>query len=352
MLWNAEKPYLYRLTLAYGGEKLRFEHVGLNRTHTISKDNEFLVNGVAVKLKGVNHHDTHMKNGWCMTEADLRRDLKLMKKLNINTVRTSHYPPSPVMLELCDRLGFYVILETDLETHGILRRYANVGYSYDVESGEWLTTMPEWKAAYAERMERAFERDKNHACIIMWSTGNESGHGENHQAMIRWMRSRRPSALIHCEGIASRMGFEGADVCSSMYTPAYEISRLAATGEKNTAAFPLRILPRNGQRSRRCLGIRRDNVCAQEFHRRLYLRGNGLTIRCSKTECSATAVILRASLRMTATSAATVLYLPTVLSKPAVLKQRLRMPLSVFVPRTASFTSQTGTILLLLKDTE
>lgn len=234
MLWNAEKPYLYRLTLAYGGEKLRFD-VGF-RTYTISKDNEFLVNGVAVKLKGVNHHDTHMKNGWCMTEADLRRDLKLMKKLNINTVRTSHYPPSPVMLELCDRLGFYVILETDLETHGILRRYANVGYSYDVESGEWLTTMPEWKAAYVERMERAFERDKNHACIIMWSTGNESGHGENHQAMIRWMRSRRPSALIHCED-ASRMGFEGADVCSSMYTPAYEMSRLAATGEKKQPLF-------------------------------------------------------------------------------------------------------------------
>lgn len=234
VLWNAEQPYLYKLTLTYNGEKLSFD-VGF-RTYSISADNEFLVNGVAVKLKGVNHHDTHIKNGWCMTEAELLRDLKLMKKLNINTVRTSHYPPSPVMLELCDRLGFYVILETDLETHGVLRRYANVNYSYDVESGEWPTTMPEWKAAYVERMERAFERDKNHACIIMWSTGNESGHGENHQAMIRWMRNRRPSALIHCED-ASRMGFDGADVCSGMYIPAYIMNQLAGSDEKKQPLF-------------------------------------------------------------------------------------------------------------------
>lgn len=234
MLWNAEQPNLYSLELGYNGEKIAFD-VGF-RTVEISSAHELLVNGTPVKLKGVNHHDTHRENGWCMTKDDLKRDLKLMKKLNINTIRTSHYPPSPVMLELCDRMGFYVILETDLETHGVLRRYANVSYSYDVESGEWPTTMPEWKAAFVERMERAFERDKNHASVIMWSTGNESGHGENHQAMIRWLRARRPSALVHCED-ASRLGFEGADVYSSMYTAPYEVKRLAESDEKKQPLF-------------------------------------------------------------------------------------------------------------------
>lgn len=234
LLWNAEEPNLYQLKLEYNGEKLFFD-VGF-RTIEISPERELLVNGRPVKLKGVNHHDTHRENGWCMTEKDLITDLKLMKELNINTIRTSHYPPSPVFLNLCDRMGFYVILETDLETHGVLRRYANVNYSYDVESGEWPTTMPEWKEAYVERMERAFERDKNHASVIMWSTGNESGHGENHQAMIRWLRARRPSALVHCED-ASRLGYDGADVCSSMYTSPYAMKRLAESDEKKQPLF-------------------------------------------------------------------------------------------------------------------
>jgi len=234
LMWNAETPNLYKLTVSYNGEEIGFD-VGF-RTYSVSKDNEFLVNGVPVKLKGVNHHDTTKKNGWCMTEDELARDLKLMKELNVNTIRTSHYPPSPVMLELCDRMGFYVILETDLETHGVLRRYANVQYSYDVESGEWLTTMPEWKEAFVERMVRAFERDKNHASIIMWSTGNESGHGENHQAMIRWLKDRRPDAIIHCED-ASRLGFDGPDVWSAMYVAPYKLNEFAASNEKKQPLF-------------------------------------------------------------------------------------------------------------------
>jgi beta-galactosidase len=122
-----------------------------------------------------------------------------MKKLNINCVRTSHYPPTPAFLEMCDELGFYVILETDIETHGILRRYANVAYRFDVESEDWPGTDHRWQKEHLERMERAVNRDKNHCSIIMWSTGNESGHGFHHKKMIEWLRSKDQSRLIHCE---------------------------------------------------------------------------------------------------------------------------------------------------------
>ena len=154
------------------------------RTITVSDKKQILVNGSPVKLKGVNHHDSTPDKGWCMSDEDIIRDLALMKKLNMNTVRTSHYPPSPRFLDYCDKMGFYVILETDLETHGFVRRHADVGYGYDTESNEWVCTMPEWEDAFIERIVRAVERDKNHASIIMWSTGNESGHGSNHISMI------------------------------------------------------------------------------------------------------------------------------------------------------------------------
>lgn len=135
-LWNAEQPNLYRLEFVYQGEKIT-QHFGF-RTIEISSKGELLINGTSVKLKGVNHHDSHPTNGWCMTEDELLQDLLLMKKLNINTVRTSHYSPHPRFLEMCDKLGFYVILETDLESHGFIRRFANVPYRYDVESADWL----------------------------------------------------------------------------------------------------------------------------------------------------------------------------------------------------------------------
>ncbi|MEG2003010.1 MAG: glycoside hydrolase family 2 TIM barrel-domain containing protein, partial [Clostridia bacterium] len=193
-LWNAENPLLYTLLIESAGEKLTFD-VGF-RKFEISTDNELLLNGTPIKLKGINHHDSSPRGGWYMTDEEIATDLKLMKTLNINTIRTSHYPPTPRFLELCDRLGFYVILETDLETHGILRRFADVSYNYDVSSDDWLTSKPEWKQAFLDRMIRAFERDKNHCSVTMWSTGNESGHGKNHIEMMKWLKNRRSTALI------------------------------------------------------------------------------------------------------------------------------------------------------------
>ena len=215
VMWNAEKPYLYTVKTVRDGEEISLK-TGF-RTIEISSEYELIVNGVSVKLHGVNHHDTDPDNGWCQTNEQLRRDLELMKKLNINCIRTSHYPPTPYFLELCDEMGFYVVLETDIETHGFLRRFANVSYGYDSESPDWPCTNPEWKKEHVERMQRAVIRDRNHISIIMWSTGNESGHGDNHLAMIEWARSLKDGRLIHCED-ASRKGIEGrTDVFSYMY---------------------------------------------------------------------------------------------------------------------------------------
>ena len=199
VLWNAEQPYLYELRFESKGEIIT-QKVGF-RTIAISDQYELLINGVPVKLQGVNHHDTHPTNGWTMTDEDLLLDLRQMKKLNINCIRTSHYPPTPKFVELCDEMGFYVILEADLETHGFCNRYGNETHKtrYDVQSMDWPCQRPEWKKEYVERMERTVERDKNHPSVIIWSTGNESGYGVNHKAMIDWIRQRDDSRLIHCE---------------------------------------------------------------------------------------------------------------------------------------------------------
>ena len=197
--WNAEQPYLYTLKFESCGEIIT-QKVGL-RTISISNRGELLINGVSVKLQGVNRHDTHPTNGWTMSDAEIFTELKLMKQLNINCIRTSHYPPTPKMLEFCDTLGFYVVLEADLESHGFCKRYGNgeKDPQYDVESPDWPCQKPEWEHEHLERMERALERDKNHCCVIMWSIGNEAGFGDHHKSMIQWLRARDQSRLAMSE---------------------------------------------------------------------------------------------------------------------------------------------------------
>lgn len=221
VLWNAEKPYLYDLVFTYGDEVIR-QRVGFV-TYSINDRAAFCVNGAEVKLKGVNHHDTHPTKGWYESEEDLLLDLKQMKKLNINTIRTSHYPPTPKFLNMCDEMGFYVMLETDLETHGFCNRIpANPGYDMVENPESWPCCREEWKEAYVERMVRTYHRDKNHSCIFSWSTGNESGHGPNHVEMINFIRSVDSRRLVHCED-ASRSSekypefYERPDMHSIMY---------------------------------------------------------------------------------------------------------------------------------------
>ena len=225
VLWNAEKPFLYTVVLERNGEIIRLK-AGLRKV-SVSEDYALLINGVPVKLHGVNHHDTSANRGWCQSNEELRQDLLLMKELNMNCVRTSHYPPTPAFMQMCDELGFYVVCETDIETHGFLRRLPNVPYYYDVESNDWPCTKAEWKEEHIDRMRRMVEVFKNFPSVIIWSTGNESGHGCNHVAMIRWTKNRDNTRLLHAED-ANRKGQNyNADLYSHMYPSLEEVEKFA-----------------------------------------------------------------------------------------------------------------------------
>lgn len=206
-LWSDENPSLYTLYLRAGDEHIRFR-VGFRKIEV--KNKVIYINGKKVKAKGVNRHDSHHLLGHATPVDHMLRDLYIMKKHNINMVRTSHYPNDPRFVGYCDELGLYVCDETDIETHGM--RPWN-GISND----------PEWEEAYVDRARRMVERDKNHASIIFWSLGNESGVGCNQYAMSRYMHDRDSSRLVHYEGanIGAMKGEQPTDMIdveSHMYT--------------------------------------------------------------------------------------------------------------------------------------
>ncbi|NBD24015.1 glycoside hydrolase family 2 TIM barrel-domain containing protein [Paenibacillus glycinis] len=221
VLWNAEAPYLYELALRCGGETMLFP-VGFKQVTT--DGGVFRINGQAVKLKGVNRHDSHPSLGQTIPLAHMIEDLKLMKRHNVNTIRTSHYPNDPRFLELCNEYGFYVVDEADLECHGI-------GMAEDWKDGALhrLFNDPAWRDAFVERASRMVERDKNQPCVVLWSMGNESGYGPNHIAMAEWTRTRDGSRPVHYEGAAA--GYKGhedtssLDVDSRMYASVEEMIR-------------------------------------------------------------------------------------------------------------------------------
>ena len=199
--WSAEAPRLYDATVSGAAETVSLR-LGF-RTVVIEGD-RFLVNGRRVMFHGVNRHEWHPDLGRVFDEAEVVADLKLMKRANVNAIRTSHYPPHPRVLELMDELGFWVILECDLEAHG----FEQVGWqgSPSDDTG--------WRAAYLDRIERTVERDKNHPCVVMWSLGNESGTGQNLAAMAAWVHERDPERPVHYEG--DHVGAY-TDVYSRMY---------------------------------------------------------------------------------------------------------------------------------------
>ncbi|MFE4430343.1 beta-galactosidase subunit alpha [Peribacillus butanolivorans] len=205
--WSAEEPNLYHLYMTVKRDdkiiEVIHQHVGF-RSIMVDGDT-FLVNGVAIKLKGVNRHDYNPKTGRVVTKEEIEKDIKLMKQNNINAIRTAHYPNAPYFYELCDQYGMYVIDETDLECHGF-----ELTGTYD-----WISNDPQWETAYVSRLERMIERDKNHPCIIMWSLGNESSFGHNFRAMAKRAKQMDPSRLVHYEGDFEA---EVTDVYSTMYT--------------------------------------------------------------------------------------------------------------------------------------
>lgn len=228
ILWNGEKPYLYTLVVKTATEYIPFR-VGM-REISISKKGELLINGQSVILKGVNHHDTHPLTGYTMTDADIRKDLMLMKQLNMNCIRTSHYPPTPEFISMCDELGFYVVDECDNETHGFAFR-ASKNYKdfngYDSQDSIWPCTGEEWKAMHLERMERTVERDKNHCSVIFWSMGNEAAYGSNIEAMLNWTKQRDPSRLTHYERCCQVDDKAPVDIRSRMYPTYAQLRELA-----------------------------------------------------------------------------------------------------------------------------
>ena len=230
--WNAEKPYLYKMVIERDGEIIE-QNVGF-RTIEVADSGALLINGVKVKLKGVNHHDTDQENGYCQTNEQLYNDLKLIKSLNMNCVRTSHYPPTPAFLDMCDELGLYVVLECDIETHGFI---AAVNDDFSGNRTDFFPCIDKkWEKEFVERMQRSAILNFNHASIIMWSLGNESYYGENHDAMIDYLHTLKDDRLIHYEGTTWKKDFSKVDVVSFMY-PTIESMEEYALDEKQTKPY-------------------------------------------------------------------------------------------------------------------
>lgn len=214
--WNAEVPVCYDLIITlYSNNKalqcLR-QKVGFRE---IKIDGcRYLLNGKAIKLKGVNHHDAHPIRGYAMTAEDLQMDIELMKEYNVNCVRTSHYPPDPLFITMCDMYGIYVVDEADIETHGCFVRNIDL-----------ISNNPKWKKHYIDRVEALFERDKNHPCIVMWSMGNEAGGIKNFDACYDYLKTKT-DIPVHYEP-ACRSERIRYDILAHFYTPPEEMRALS-----------------------------------------------------------------------------------------------------------------------------
>ncbi|MEV6118658.1 glycoside hydrolase family 2 TIM barrel-domain containing protein [Streptomyces sp. NPDC052109] len=216
--WSAERPRLYDATVSASAESVTLR-LGF-RTVEIRGD-RFLVNGRRVVFHGVNRHETHPERGRVFDEEHAREDLVRMKRFNVNAIRTSHYPPHPRLLDLADELGFWVVLECDLETHG----FDKVGWTGNPSDG------PAWRAAYLDRVQRTVERDKNHPSIVLWSLGNEAGTGSNLAAMSAWVHARDAGRPVHYEG--DHTG-EYTDVYSRMYASVPQTRGIGSDGADAT----------------------------------------------------------------------------------------------------------------------
>ncbi|XP_040368054.1 beta-galactosidase isoform X2 [Rosa chinensis] len=217
-LWSAEQPNLYTLVVILkdtSGNIVDCESclVGIRQVSKAPK--QLLVNGHPITIRGVNRHEHHPRLGKTNIESCMVKDLVLMKQYNINAVRNSHYPQHPRWYELCDMFGMYMIDEANIETHGF-------DYTGHVKHP---TLEPSWATAMLDRVMGMVERDKNHACIISWSLGNESGYGPNHSALAGWVRGKDPSRLLHYEGGGSRT--PSTDIICPMYMRVWDIVKIA-----------------------------------------------------------------------------------------------------------------------------
>jgi len=229
-LWSAEKPYLYTLVLSLKDENGRLLEtesckVGFRRFEI--KDGLMQINGQRIMFRGVNRHEFDCERGRSVDEASMLTDILLMKKYNINAVRTSHYPNHPRWYELCDEYGLYVIDETNLETHGT---WSN-GLDDDKEAVPGSN--PEWTGAVLDRCNSMLQRDKNYPSIVMWSLGNESFGGDNFIRMHDFLREADPTRIVHYEGVFYWRASEAAsDIESQMYTKIEKVEEYAKNNPK------------------------------------------------------------------------------------------------------------------------
>lgn len=217
--WSAESPELYTLLMTVlnaqdGVQEVITQQIGFRRVAV--HEGRLLLNGVPIKLKGVNRHEHHPDTGHYVDRESMLRDIRLLKQHNFNAVRTSHYPNCPEWYRLCDRYGLYLINEANIETH-----------EFGCHQQNAINNHPDWRRPHLDRMQRMIERDINHPSILIWSVGNEAGDGPNTQAAYQWAKERDPTRIVHYENATSYAGSgKGSDLISRMYARAGMIDKI------------------------------------------------------------------------------------------------------------------------------
>ena len=226
-LWNTENPYLYKLILETENEVI-VDHIALRKVEI--KDQVIYLNGQKIKFRGVNRHDSDPVTGFTISLEQLTTDLTLMKQHNFNAIRSSHYPNAPFFYEMCDKYGFMVIDEADIEAHGpfMIYRKEDTDYNRFKRWNEKIADDPVWEEAIVDRVKLMVERDKNRFCIVMWSMGNESAYGCNFEKALEWTKNFDPDRITQYESARYRnydetYDYSNLDVYSRMYPALSEI---------------------------------------------------------------------------------------------------------------------------------
>ena len=226
-LWNTENPYLYKLILETENEVI-VDHIALRKIEI--KDQVIYLNGQKIKFRGVNRHDSDPVTGFTINPEQITTDLTLMKQHNFNAIRSSHYPNAPFFYEMCDKYGFMVIDEADIEAHGpfMIYRKEDTDYNRFKRWNEKIADDPAWEEAIVDRVKLMVERDKNRFCIVMWSMGNESAYGCNFEKALEWTKNFDPDRITQYESARYRnydetYDYSNLDVYSRMYPAFSEI---------------------------------------------------------------------------------------------------------------------------------